>query len=123
MELSRHESPSRRWQGYILTKGYLTFPVLARWEKVVNSIGGAEEQNLQKMVDHVLPFMIEFVDEWHLDSLPEKMTIADLPGDPQLLSWLVDTINVIFENTTTIDETLPKESSNTSDTTSPPQES
>jgi hypothetical protein len=75
------------------------------------------------MVDYVLPFMCEFVMEWHIDGLPEAMTVDDLPGDPAMLSWLIDIVNKVFEKTTAIEPDLPKESSSTSDMISPPPES
>ena len=123
MELLRFESPVARWQGYIMVRSYLNFPTLARWEKVVGSLGDGANPSLSAMVENILPFVCEFVDEWHMDSLPEKMTVEDLPGSPELLNWLVNVINEVFEHTTTIEADLPKELSSTSDTISPPPES
>ena len=120
-DLVRFDSPSKRWPGYIMVRSYLTFPALVKWEKAVSKVG--DNQDLASTVENVLPFLLNFVNEWHLEGLPERITMDDFPGDPTLLNWLVTTVNDIFTSTTEIDEDLPKESSNTSDTTSPPQES
>ena len=97
--LKRIESPLVKWQGYIVVPQYLNFRRLAEWESAIRSLGEDGSSNLFKMTDTVLPFICDFVLEWHIEKLPEKLTPDDFPGSVTFLNWLIETINEIFEIT------------------------
>ena len=115
-------SPVKRWPGTIQAPEYLGFPALVQWEKVAKIVGD-DSNDLTIMADHVIPFLCKFVVQWDIAGLPEHVTPDEFPGSPDLLSWIIQCVSEVFMETSGIDPNLPEESSDTSDTETPPQDS
>ena len=113
MESAEYKSTVEKWPGYILLPEYMTFKSLLQWEKVVRAVGDVETQSLSNMADGVIPFLCEFVKEWHIDKLPIHVTPDDLPGSPALLNWLIESVNAVFTATNEPDPLSLEQSSNT----------
>jgi hypothetical protein len=111
-ELKEYQLNLKNWPGYVLTPGYFSFPELVKWEKAVRAIEGQETKDLELMYTSIVPFICDFVTEWHVDRLPAgKLTPEEFPGDASFLSRTIEIVNAVFVSTNELpDADLPKES-------------
>src|SRR3990167_8483113 len=90
-----------KWKGTIKVPTFFTFLQLIQWEKAVKTLDG-ENINLSAMYENVLPVLCEFIVEWNVEKLPNKVTPEDFPGDAALLTRITDIISKVFDSTQTI---------------------
>jgi hypothetical protein len=94
-----------KWKGEVEFYSPLTIQQEAEWEyaigayrKSVERDGGLSAQNLA-----FLPGIIACVKSWHLDKLPERITLENFPARPKLeraklIAWLVTNISEIYQS-------------------------
>ena len=51
----------------------------------------------------LLPVAINLVKEWHIEGLPEVITVDNIPGSLPFVGWLVEAVTKLFNETNEID--------------------
>ena len=92
-----------KWKGDIVLFDPLTIQQEAEWEYAIAEYNKAVGKGGRDaaLVLAFLPAIIACVSEWHLDGLPERMTLENFPRRPKadrvnLAAFLVTNISEIF---------------------------
>ena len=82
---------------------YLNLAQTLAWEEAVGSLRDkeAEAMTQREFAKSFLPGVLEIVQEWHLEGLPERMTAATFPFSPhrdayKLIQWLIKEIGSLY---------------------------
>ena len=92
-----------KWKGEVVFFDPLTIQQEAEWELALGAYAIAREKRGgdSAQVLSFLPAIIACVSEWHLDGLPERMTVQNFPRRPRidranLVAFLVKNISEIY---------------------------
>lgn len=91
-----------RWGGFIELPDYMTYQQLLAWENAINATKtkeGDKEPTTIEFYGALLPTAIGLVKEWHIEKLPEIVTVENIPGSLALVSWLVEAVTKLFNET------------------------
>jgi hypothetical protein len=90
----RHDSPVKRYPGYVIMPDYFSWGQMIAWDECVTRAGAAEGTlpRMAAQADGVL----SMVEEWHITGIAEKPTA--LPASPvrpaaELMGWVIGLIN------------------------------
>lgn len=102
--MNKKDSPVERWPGYIVLPAYLTFPLLSRWQKSIESAKQFEDsKDYLAFYEAILPTALDMVKEWHIEGLPEKVTLEDFPASTDLTSFVIDSVAGLYAETNSVD--------------------
>ena len=102
----RVESTVKRWGGFLILPEYMTYQQLLAWENAINATKvkeGGKEPTTIEFYGALLPVAISLVTEWHIEKLPEIVTVENIPGSLALVGWLVESVTKLFNETNEID--------------------
>ena len=96
----KKETNDKRWPGYVMMPDYFSFPNLLRWEQAMAKAKEAKDSNItSEFYLQVLPTAISFVQEWHIDGLPEKVDENNFPASSGLMSWMIGVVTDLYVRT------------------------
>jgi hypothetical protein len=104
-------SPVKRFSGTVELADPLTFPQVFAFQDSLDAVKAAEEEGDTYRVNYAaLPGIIACVEAWHLEGMPERVTIESFPATPpiaaaRLIAWLYGEITKGFQDA----ETVPNE--------------
>jgi len=78
--MSRIDSPSKRYPGYVILPDDLTFPQVLAWEDATLEAG--KTPGSFHKVHAYIPGVLVCVQEWHIDGFPEPLTADNFPWKP-----------------------------------------
>jgi len=94
-----------KWKGEVIFYDPLTMQQEAAWEVAMSNFRKAIDDGLGISSFNLaqIPGVLECVSEWHLDGLPERMTIDSFSKLPRternhLLSFLVTEISKVYKS-------------------------
>ena len=114
----KKESPVKRWPGYVLLADYMSYPQLISWKNDLERINepGVAGDNT-RLFGVMLNSAIEIVAEWHIDGLPEKMTLNTFPASNSLAAWITNVVTELYQETNReIESEIPKSPEPSTDT-------
>ena len=103
----KKESPVEKFPGHIILPDYLTLPQVRAFE---DALDGLENIGKGKKTDRVwlsvidekrLPAILESVQEWHIEGIPEKLTVDNFPMTPvseanKLINWVFQELRALW---------------------------
>ena len=98
-------SPVKKFPGTVVLADPLTFDQLFAYMDAVETARGLD--NGVRVNYAALPGILACVEEWHLDGIPEGVTLESFPATPpvsvaRLIAWLVDELAKAFEEAETV---------------------
>lgn len=107
----RHDTPAyiKAWPGYVVLPDALNFPQLNIWQDAVDEIA-AQQDGLTwndaaanpRTAQPIVKALCQIVQEWHLEKLPERVSVESFPATPRVQStllvvWLATRLAALFE--------------------------
>jgi hypothetical protein len=91
-------SPVKYFAGSVVLKDPLPYFVVVRFEQTAREAGGKAED----MGAQFLPVILDCVEKWELQNIPENPTPETFPGTPRpptlrLIAWLLNEITAIYK--------------------------
>ena len=107
------DSPVKKFPGYVVLPEYLNLRQVRRVESALDGLADIKQPEGGKTLwfgvieENRLPVVLECVQEWHIEGIPEKPTIETFPLTPasdaaDLLRWLFEQIRNIWIGETEI---------------------
>lgn len=107
----RHTTPDfiKAWPGYVVLPDALNYPQLLIWQDAIDAMAELQDGLTwsaaaanPRTAQHLVTAFCALVTEWHLDKLPECVTLESFPATPRtqsalLISWLGGLIGGLFE--------------------------
>lgn len=106
------ESTDKRWPGNVVMPDFMSFPMLAKWQKAMNEarkitvaqqIADKDTISTADFYLSILPVATELVSEWHIQGLPEKVDETNFPASSNLMSWIIECVNDLYTRTNSTD--------------------
>jgi len=107
----RHDTPAyiKAWPGYVVIPDALNFQQLIIWQDAIDAMAElgddltwATASANPRMAQHIVTALCLLVTEWHLENLPERVSIESFPATPRvqstlLIAWLGGLLARLFE--------------------------
>ena len=89
-------SPVKHFSGTVTLKDPLPYVTVVKFEQVIRSKEDIDAG--QKF----LPVILESVEKWGIQNMPEGVTVETFPGTPrravyELIAWLLNELTVIYK--------------------------
>jgi hypothetical protein len=106
----RHDTPAylTRWPGWVELPAALNYPQLVIWQDAVDAMltlgddltWNAAASN-PRTAQHLVKALCALVTEWHLENLPERVSVESFPATPRvqsalLVAWLSGLLGELF---------------------------
>lgn len=97
---TKYESTLKRWPGHILLGDYMPFPDLLKWEKALEQAKALDStSSVNEFYNRLLPVACGMVHEWHIQGLPEKVSLENFPASAKLVAFVVESITDLYTKT------------------------
>ena len=103
------ETEIKRWSGSITLPDYLSWPQLMKWDGVLRATDKYREgdkiksEYVMQFFNDLLPCILDVVQEWHIEGLPERPTVDTFPGSPELVAFLAEQLVELYRKTNEVD--------------------
>ena len=92
------ECPVKRFAGSVELKDPLPYLVVVSFEAAARDARGTGDD----MGKCFLPVLIEAVEKWNLENIPEGVKLETFPGSPrkavlELIAWLMNEVTAIYK--------------------------
>ena len=102
------ESKLEKFPGYVILPDFMNIRQVRQFEDAyfgdLNELTKAPEARVFVSVsdERILPFILDFVKEWHIDGLPDKPKLEDIPMTPihvshEFIQWIASALFTMWK--------------------------
>lgn len=101
----KSNSPVEKFPGYIVLPDYLILPQVRTFENALSGLENIPQNDgfirFGVLDEHRLPVVLECVQEWHIEGVPENPTVDTFPLTPKraasdLLKWAFEEVSKVY---------------------------